>query len=92
MTDDHDPAPPRDPAGAVTLPQPHPDSPVYDLMFLLEWGRDRGFRIGPHVEIDGLRVQVADLRQGKIEGVVMPDAPTGGTDIWRENGYEGDGG
>jgi hypothetical protein len=95
MTDDHDPTPPCDPAATVALPSPPADSPIYDLMFLLEWGRDRGFRIGPHVEIDGMRVQVADLRQGKIEGVVMPDAPGeggGGSDIWRENGYEGEGG
>lgn len=89
MTDD-DPTPPRDPADSDPLAGPRPDHPVHALLWLLERARERGFRIGPHVEISGIRVQVADLRQAKIEGVAMPDAPSGdGGGIWAAHGYEG---
>lgn len=45
------------------LPPPEPGSPVAAVIYLLEYGRLRGFRIGPTVQVDGVIVQVADLRQ-----------------------------
>lgn len=90
MTDPDDPTPPSDPAGPAPLEGPSPDHPVHALLWLMERARERGLRIGPHVEISGLRVQVADLRQAKIEGVVMPEPTSGdGGGIWAAHGYEG---
>lgn len=48
--------------GNVILPPP-PDSDVARLIYLMEYGRKRGFRIGPVVKIGETTVQVRDLRQ-----------------------------
>lgn len=48
--------------GNIVAPPP-PDSPVAQIVWLLEYGRKRGFRIGPTVQIGDTIVQVADLRQ-----------------------------
>jgi hypothetical protein len=45
---------------------PDPQSDAGRLIYLLEWARLRGFRLGPTLQIGGLIVQVADLRQ--VEG------------------------
>lgn len=50
-----------------------PASLVGQLVLLLEYCRARGYRIGPIVKIDGLQVQVQDLRQSEGRGDVMPD-------------------
>lgn len=48
--------------GNEILP-PEPNSPVGQLIYLLEWGRKRGFRIGPTVQIGDVILQVRDLRE-----------------------------
>lgn len=57
---------------------------------LLEWGRIRGYRIGPQVTIGGMTIMVADMRLHKREALVDPadddddeDAPD---DIMDEHG------
>jgi hypothetical protein len=47
------------------LPPPPPDSPVGQLIYLLEYGRKRGFRIGPRVQVGDTIVEVLDIRQRK---------------------------
>jgi hypothetical protein len=47
------------------LAPPAPDSPVGQLIYLLEYGRKRGFRIGPRVQVGDTIVEVLDLRQRK---------------------------
>jgi hypothetical protein len=64
---DDDPTPPRDFVPSP-VPAPAPDHPVNAVKDLVMWGRANGVAIGPYVEIGGLRVQVRDLRQAKIEG------------------------
>jgi len=46
---------------------PAPDSDVMQLIYLLEYARTRGFKIGPTVQIGTVIVQVADIRQAKME-------------------------
>lgn len=45
------------------IPTPPPDSAVSQIVWLLEYGRTRGFRIGPTVQVGDTIIQVADLRQ-----------------------------
>lgn len=66
------------------LPVPPADSDVGQLIYLLEYGRQRGFRIGPTVQIGNLIVQVNDLRQK--EGRTNTNQPE--TTIWQENGHD----
>lgn len=61
-----------------------PVSSVGQLVALLEYGRARGYRIGPLVKLDGLTVQVQDLRQ--VEGHGIAPAPDAGP--WAAAGYE----
>lgn len=42
---------------------PEPGTPIAHVIYLLEYGRKRGFRIGPTVQVGDTIVQVADLRQ-----------------------------
>lgn len=71
-----------------TVPVPPAASDLAQLIQLLEYGRKRGFRIGPTVQIGALTVQVADLRQDKVERIGTPDENDPGP--WRAAGYEGD--
>lgn len=48
--------------GNKILPPPD-DSDVARLIYLMEYARKRGFRIGPVVKIGETTVQVRDLRQ-----------------------------
>jgi hypothetical protein len=48
--------------GNVIAPPP-PEHPVMAVIYLLEYGRKRGFKIGPTVQVGDTIVQVADLRQ-----------------------------
>lgn len=45
------------------LTPPEPDSPVAQIIYLLEYGRSRGFIIGPRVQIGDTIVEVRDHRQ-----------------------------
>lgn len=47
----------------VDLVPPDPTTPVGQLIYLIEWARIRGVRIGPAVQIGDLVIQIADLRQ-----------------------------
>lgn len=48
------------------LPSPDPGSDVANLIYLLEYGRKRGFRIGPVVTVGIVTAQVLDVRQARI--------------------------
>lgn len=62
--------------GNVLLP-PEPGSPVAQIIYLLEYGRKRGFRIGPRVQVGDTVAEVLDLRQqiqiSKAQKDGMPD-------------------
>lgn len=66
------------------LPVPPADSDVGQLIYLLEYGRKRGFRIGPTVQIGNVVIQVSDLRQS--EGRRQNNDPE--PDIWEQNGHK----
>ena len=66
------------------LPVPLADSDVGQLIYLLEYGRKRGFRIGPTVQIGNVVIQVSDLRQS--EGRRQNNDPE--PDIWEQNGHK----
>jgi hypothetical protein len=70
------------PAGPVELdddgnpvPQPAADSDVRDLQQLMEWGRMKGYRIGPAVRIGKITVQIADVRQTEGRRSAEDDEP-----------------
>jgi hypothetical protein len=67
------------------LPVPSPDSDLSQLIALLEYGRKRGFRIGPTVQVGSITTQIADLRQDEGGGELEKDPGP-----WRAAGYEGD--
>lgn len=65
-----------------------PASPIAPVVQLLEYGRARGFRIGPLVKIGDVVVQVQDLRQTEGRGQA---GPASGPGPWTLAGYpEGD--
>ena len=69
--------------GNLIAPPP-PDHPVMAVLYLLEYGRKRGFRIGPTVQVGDTIVQVRDMR-------LKEDRPAPGTpeaSIWQENGFD----
>lgn len=45
------------------LPPPEPGTDVAHAIYLLEYARLRGFRIGPALEIGVIKMHVRDLRQ-----------------------------
>lgn len=45
------------------IPPPLVGSDVAQLIYLLEYGRKRGFKIGPTVQVGDVIAQVTDLRQ-----------------------------
>lgn len=45
------------------IPPPEPNSDVAHAIYLLEYGRLRGFKIGPTLKVGETVVQVRDLRQ-----------------------------
>lgn len=67
------------------LALPAADSDVGQLIYLLEWARLRGFRVGPMIQVGDLIVQVQDLRQteGRHD---RDDAPDRGP--WAEAGHD----
>lgn len=64
------------------VPIPPAESDLAQLIQLLEYGRKRGFRIGPTVQIGKLTVQVQDLRQDEVERKDEPQM-----DAWAAAGY-----
>lgn len=67
--------------------QVEPTSDVAQLVWLLEVARQRGYRIGPQVQIGSLTLMVEDLRQS--EGRENPSANDPGP--WAAAGHdEGD--
>lgn len=56
----------EDDSDAVKLPR---NDDVSRAIALLEWGRRRGFLIGPTVQVGDVIMQVQDLRQAKQEGL-----------------------
>jgi hypothetical protein len=63
-----------------------PCSTVGQLVQLLEYCRAKDYRIGPVVRIDGLAVQIEDLRQSRNFGAQpMPDEGP-----WKAVGYDPD--
>lgn len=61
------------------LAPPEPGTDTANIIYLLEYGRKRGFRIGPVVKVGEVTVQVADIRQAKQEapGDAPPDIEPG---------------
>lgn len=57
---------------------------VGQLIYLLEWARKRGFRVGPAVRVGTLVLQVQDLRQ--TEGSGQPGPPDPGP--WVAAGHD----
>lgn len=67
------------------LPELDPTSDVAQIIYLLEYGRKRGFRIGPTVQVGNAIVQVSDLSQEREAADASVRAePT----IWQENGHD----
>lgn len=64
---------------------PTTSSDVGQLVYLLEWARKRGFRIGPAVRVGGLVLQIQDLRQTEGTGADLPADPG----PWGDEGKEG---
>lgn len=56
------------------LPESHD---VHAVIYLLEYARARGFRIGPVLEIGTVRLQVADIRQAMHDGPTPTPAEPG---------------
>lgn len=63
------------------LPPPEPGSDLAHAIYLIEYGRKRGFRIGPTVQIGAITFNVLDLRQvaattkaQKSEGDLDPES------------------
>jgi hypothetical protein len=64
-----------DPEGN-TMPPPEPGTPMAQAIYLLEYGRLRGFRIGPTIQIGDVILQVSDLRQQvQVQKAQKADAP-----------------
>ena len=68
------------------LPQIDPSTDVAQLIYLLEYARARGYRVGPTIQVGGLTVQVRDLRQ--TEGRAGADDPPD-EGPWKAAGYDG---
>lgn len=69
------------------IPQRTDDPDLQSIIQLLEYGRTRGFKIGPAVRVGRITVQVRDLRQteGRPDHDEAPDAG------WlAEHGYKPD--
>lgn len=73
---------PRAPDVSDDMPAPAQpsDRDVDDVMRLLLWAREKGFRVGPVVRVGAVTAQVADLRQAKGEGAGQAPMPDMGID------------
>lgn len=68
------------------LPIPPAGSDLAALIQLLEFGRRKGFRIGPTVRVGSIVLQVKDLRQPEADGARDVDPEPG---IFAQHGYDG---
>lgn len=58
------------------IPPPDPNSPIGQIVWLMEYGRKRGFRIGPRVQVGDTIAEVLDLRQQlQVSKAQRGDAP-----------------
>lgn len=64
------------------LTPPPPDSPAGQIMYLLEWGRQRGFQIGPRIQIGDVTLEAWDLRRTK------QNAAPEDRGIWAAHGHD----
>lgn len=67
------------------LPPLDPKSGISQIIYLLEYGRLRGFKIGPTVQVGDTIVQVRDLEQEKE---LSGDPSATQTTIWQEHGHD----
>lgn len=58
------------------LPPPEPGTDVSHAIYLLEYARKRGFRIGPAMKIGMVDIQVIDLRQTDARTRAQKDGMT----------------
>ena len=70
------------------VPQPAPESDLADLIQILEYGRRKGFAIGPMVRIGKIALQVTDMRLRRNAGAAEEPEPS----IWQEHGFDDKGG
>lgn len=56
-----------------TLPKLSKDDDVVRAAWLLEWARDRGYRIGPNLQVGGVIMNVVDLRQMKDANIAQTE-------------------
>ena len=52
----------------------------------MEWGRAKGYRIGPMVIVGKLRLQISDARQREGRPAGPDDGPAPST-VWEEHGH-----
>lgn len=64
-----------------------PGSTVGQLAMFLEWCRAKDYQVGPFVKLDGLVVQIQDMRQARKYG---PPAPVPDGDWMKTVGYDPD--
>lgn len=64
-----------------------PGSSVGQLALFLEWCRAKDYQVGPFVKLDGLVVQIQDMRQARKYG---PPAPAPDEGPWKAVGYDPD--
>jgi hypothetical protein len=64
------------------------ESDVEHLVWLLEVCRQRGYRLGPTVQVGSVIAHVADLRIGAREGLDTAGPPPGS--VWKEHGHDPD--
>lgn len=68
------------------IPAPDPTTDVGQIIYLLEWGRLRGFLIGPTVQVGDTIVQVKDLRLQADRD--QKNSPALERTIWQEAGHD----
>ena len=59
------------------LTPPEPGSTLAQVIYLLEYGRKRGFQIGPALQVGDIIVQVRDLREKGPQQQSRPDVEPG---------------
>lgn len=66
---------------------PLPDSPVAQIIYLLEYGRHHGYKIGPEIQVGDVLLKVEDLRQMRD---LKNEAAQGHQErtIWQEHGHD----
>lgn len=66
---------------------PEPGSALAQVIYLLEYGRKRGFQIGPALQVGDIIVQVRDMRIKETQHEHAPDV-TPGSDMAKVLGLE----